>query len=159
MTEVDLLLDFLGRQRAAVLGKCADLSEEAAHRRLLPETSPLMSVAGLVSHLRWVEYNRFERVLCGGPDLAPWTEEDPNREFRVDDVPLDRLVEDYRRQCARSDEIVRSVGLDRDAAVLHPRYGHTTARWIVLHMIEETARHAGHLDIMRELIDGRTGYP
>ncbi|WP_161602730.1 DUF664 domain-containing protein [Thermomonospora catenispora] len=135
------------------------LTEEAAHRRPLPETSPPMTVAGPLSHLRWVEYNRFERVLLGGPDLAPWTEEDPNRDFRVDDVPLDRLVKDYRRQCARSVEIVRSVDPDRRATVLHPRYGSTTARWIVLHMIEGTARHAGHPDIMRELLDGRTGCP
>ncbi|SEG86891.1 Protein of unknown function [Thermomonospora echinospora] len=155
--ELGLLLGFLNAQRSAVAAKCDGLGEETAHRPLLP-TSPLMTVAGLVSHLRWVEQSWFEHILLGEPELGPWTDEDPDREFRVDGVPLPRLLADYRRQCARSDEIVTSVGLDAAAAV--ERHGaHPTARWIVLHMIEETARHAGHLDIVRELLDGRTGYP
>jgi hypothetical protein len=153
--ELGLLLGFLNVQRSAVAGRCDGLEEELAHRAPLP-TSPLMTMAGLVGHLRWTEHFWFEHILLGEPDRSPSTDEDPDRDFKVGDTPLPRLLEEYRRQCARSDEIVTLLGLDAAAAV-ERRGAHQTARWIVLHMIEETARHAGHLDILRELLDGRTG--
>jgi hypothetical protein len=73
-------------------------------------------------------------------------------------VPLSRLLDEYSQQFAVSDEIAATYSLD--AVVRHPDFPSAAAslRWILLYMIEETARHAGHLDAMRELLDGTKGY-
>jgi hypothetical protein len=72
--------------------------------------------------------------------------------------PLPQLLDEYGRQCAVSDEIVRPHSLDDVGR--HPDFPSASAslRWILFHMIEETARHAGHMDAMRELLDGTRGY-
>jgi uncharacterized damage-inducible protein DinB len=149
---LDAWLDW---HRATVLMKCEGLSDELAHRQLLP-TSPLMTVAGLVSHLHWVERSWFEHVMLGRPDDGPWTKEDPDKEFRVDDVPLARLLAEYEEQCTRAREIAVSLSLDAEAKT-ERRRGRVTLRWVLCHMIEETARHNGHIDILREMLDGVTG--
>jgi uncharacterized damage-inducible protein DinB len=154
--ERTLLTAFLDWHRATVRVKCEGLSEADAHRPVLP-SSPLMTVAGLVSHLYWVERDWFERHFLGGPDGGPWTAEDPDAEMRVDGVPLARLLEEYDAQCARSREIVAGHDLDAVEKDGSTRGGPVSLRWIVVHMIEETARHNGHLDAMRELLDGVTG--
>lgn len=154
--ERTMLVGFLQWQRDAIARKCEGLGEELAHRATLP-TSPLMSVAGLVSHLRWVEHSWFETIMLGEPDRGPWTDDDPDEEFKVDDVPLARLLEEYRRQAARSDEIVASLGLDARTVNERRAGGHPSVRWVLIHMIEETARHAGHIDVIREHLDGTTG--
>src|SRR3712207_1460598 len=81
------LVGWLDLQRAIVHWKCEGLSDEDAHRALLP-TSPLVTVAGLVSHLRWVEHGWFESAFLGQPDASPSTDDDEDAEWRVDDVPL-----------------------------------------------------------------------
>ena len=68
--------------RDTVHVKCAGLSEEEAHRAPLPG-SPLMTIAGVVSHLRWVEYYWFDVILQAKSDEAPWTDDDPDREMRI----------------------------------------------------------------------------
>ena len=153
--ERTMLNAWLDWHRATVFLKCEGLSDELAHRPLIP-SSPLMTVAGLVSHLRWVEQSWFEYDILGGPDLAPWTKEDPDKEFKVSGVPLAQLLEEYERQCARSTEIAASLDLDAESAIESKR-GRVTLRWLLLHMIEETARHNGHLDLLREMLDGTTG--
>ena len=153
--ERTLLTTWLDYHRTTVARKCEGLSEDLAHRPLLP-TSPLMTVAGLVSHLRWVEHAWFEHRLAGAPDRGPWTDDDPDKEFKVDDVPLDQLLREYEEQCVISRKIAESVSLDAEAAIATPR-GRVTLRWVLGHMIEETARHNGHLDVIRELLDGTTG--
>ncbi len=147
-------------QRALVRMKCRGLSEVDAHRAVLP-SSPLMTVAGVVSHLRWVEYSWFHLDLLGEPDRGqtPWIDDDdPDAEMRVDGVPLAHLLDAYDEECARSREIVAGHSLDdREKG---PKGGEDpkSVRWILIHMIEETARHLGHLDAIRELLDGETGY-
>jgi uncharacterized damage-inducible protein DinB len=153
--ERTMLIAWLDSQRATVFVKCEGLAEDLAHLSPLA-SSPLMTIAGLVSHLYWVERSWFEHVLLGGPDDGPWTDEDPDKEFRADGVPLARLLADYERQCARNNEIAASLSLDAEAKV-ERRRGRVTLRWLLLHMIEETARHNGHLDILREMLDGVTG--
>ncbi|REE99135.1 DinB family protein [Thermomonospora umbrina] len=155
--EQTVLVGFLNVQRAVVVTKCGGLDEALAHRAVLP-TSPLMTVAGVLGHLRWVEHSWFEHVMLGEADRGPWTDDDRDRDFKVAGTPLAVLLDDYRHQCTRSDEIVASLGMDA-ASVNEKRGDHPTTRWVVAHMIEETARHAGHLDILREILDGRTGYP
>ncbi|MFD0429065.1 DinB family protein [Streptomyces zhihengii] len=145
-------------QREIVHFKCEGLAEEDAHRAVLP-SSPLMTVAGIVSHLRWTEQTWFEVLFLGRPAEGPQFSEDPeDLDMRVEGVPLARLLDDYREQCAISDEIIAAHDLDEVGR--HPDFRSAAAslRWMVIHMIEETARHAGHLDAVRELLDGETGY-
>jgi len=116
-----------------------------------------MTPAGLVNHLRWVEYSWFQVVLLGEQDHGPWTEEDPDREMRIAvEVPIAQLLDEYEEQCARYRDLVAS--LDLDSPSKRPVSGRpVTLRWILFHLVEETARHNGHLDILRELADGVTG--
>ncbi|NRQ31475.1 DinB family protein [Nonomuraea sp. NN258] len=153
------LTGWLDLQRSFVRMKCEGLSEEDAHRGLLP-TSPLMTVAGVVAHLRWVEYSWFHLSLLGVPDTGqtPWTEDGhPDAEMFVADVPLARLLDEYDAECARSNAAITGLSLDTVESGA-PEGKAASLRYILCHMIEETARHVGHLDILRELLDGATGY-
>lgn len=152
------LMGWLDLQRALVPWKCEGLSEENAHRRLLP-SSPLMTVAGIVLRLRWAEQTWFEVLLLGEPADGPQFADDPiDADMIADGIPLTRLVDDYLRQCERSNEIIAGQSLDQVGR--HPDFqsSHASLRWMLIHMIEETARHVGHLDILREQLDGTTGY-
>ena len=152
------LVGWLGLQRALVHYKCQGLSERDAHRALLP-TSPVMTVAGLVSHLRWVEHCWFEVLFLDRPaGDNPQFGAVEDVDFQVADAPLSQLLEEYAHQCAVSDDIV--AGSSLDAPAQNPDYGagSLTLRWILLHMIEEVARHVGHLDVLREQLDGVRGY-
>lgn len=151
------LTAMLGYVRATVRAKCAGLSDELARRAPL-STSPLTSISGLVSHLRWVEYSWFETVYLGKPDEGPWTEEEPDREmtYRLDE-PLSTLLDEYEAQAARYDTLISESELDSTAQKPISQGRHVTLRWIILHLIEETARHNGHIDILREQADGVTG--
>lgn len=154
------LVGWLDLQRSFVRMKCKDLSEEDAHRKVLP-TSPLMTVAGIVAHLRWVEYSWFHLDLLGIPetDQTPWTKSDhPDAEMVVDDIPLAQLLDEYDEECARSNAIVAKHSLDDMERGPHNLDHPGSVRHILCHMIEETARHLGHLDIIRELLDGHTSY-
>ncbi|MGA5129760.1 DinB family protein [Streptomyces olivoreticuli] len=152
------LLAWLDMQRALIHYKCEGLSGEDAHRVVIP-TSPLMTAAGLVSHMRWVEHCWFEVMLMGRPAVGPQFDESvEDADMRVEGVPLEQLLQEYQQQCAVSDEIIAAHELDDAGRQKDFRAGAATLRWILLHMIEETGRHAGHLDIVRELLDGRKGY-
>jgi hypothetical protein len=155
------LTGWLDLQRSFVRMKCVGLGEEDAHRKLLP-TSPLMTVAGLVSHLRWNEYAWFQLNLIGVPDTGqtPWTEGGhPDAEMLVDDVPLNQLLDEYDAECRRSNETIAGLELDVVEQGPYAAKGEAASlRYVLCHMIEETARHVGHLDILREILDGRTGY-
>ena len=156
--ERTLLMGWYDLQRSLVGWKCEGLSDADAHRSLL-STSPLMTVAGIVSHLRWAEQTWFEVLFLGGADDGPQFSEDPeDADMRVAGVPLAELVVDYTAQCDRSNEIIAAHSLD--AVGRHPDYRSAQAslRWMIIHMIEETARHVGHLDIIREQLDGTIGY-
>lgn len=147
------IMGFLHFFRETIRWKATGLSEQDAHRPVLP--SPLMTAAGLVSHLRWVEAYWFRVVLDGRPDEAPYTDEDPDAEFKVDDRPLAELLDEYDAECSRSDAIAAARQLDDDVPFRKTR--RVNLRWVLLHMVEETGRHAGHLDVIRELLDGLTG--
>ncbi|EFL26503.1 conserved hypothetical protein [Streptomyces himastatinicus ATCC 53653] len=152
------LVGWLDMQRSIVHWKCEGLAPEDAHRAVLPG-SPLMTMAGVVSHMRWVEHLWFEVVLRGGPKEGPRFEEGvEDADMRVAGIPLDRLLAEYEQQCAVSDAIIADHALDDVARRMGPSEAAPSLRWILFHMIEETARHAGHMDAMRELIDGGRGY-
>lgn len=155
------LIGWLDLQRSFVRMKCAGLSEEDAHRKVVP-TSPLMTPAGLVAHLRWNEYSWFQLNVMGVPDTGqtPWTEDGhPDAEMLVDDIPLAQLLDEYDAECARSNETIADLSLDTVEQGPYVDKGEAASlRYVLCHMIEETARHVGHLDIIRELLDGSKGY-
>ena len=156
--ERTVLTTFLDYARDTVHAKCAGLSDADACRAPLPG-SPLMTISGLVSHLRWVESSWIEAKMLGGVIDAPWTDEDPDREFRIAvRVPLSQLLAEYRAACARHLDLVASLDLDTPSrGALGWRTEPVTLRWILFHLTEETARHNGHIDILRELADGTRG--
>ncbi|TDW17863.1 DinB family protein [Kribbella kalugense] len=159
--EREQLTGWLDLQRSFVRMKCQGLTEEDAHRKVLP-SSPLMSIASLVAHLRWNEWSWFQLNLMGVPDTgqSPWTEGGhPDAEMFVDDIPLAQLLDEYDAECERSNETIAPLDLDVVEQGQYAAKGEAASlRYILCHMIEETARHVGHMDIIRELVDGKTGY-
>ncbi|MEU9453851.1 DinB family protein [Streptomyces sp. NPDC048277] len=155
--EYTQLTTFLDYARDTARAKCEGVPAEDARRAPLPD-SPLMTLSGLINHLRWVEYYWFQVVFLGEEDEAPWTDEDPDREMRIAlGLPLEQLLAEYAEQSARYRELVASADLDTTAKTAVRDGRHPDLRWILLHLIEETSRHNGHLDIVRELLDGSTG--
>ena len=151
------LLAMLQYTRDTAAEKCRGLSDGQAAETPLPG-SPLMSLGGVVNHLRWVEHSWVENRFVDGPDLGPWTEESPDQEY-LDGatLPLAEVLAAYVDQAARTDAIIAAHDLDDRSAVPLRSGEHQTLRWVVLHLIEENARHNGHLDIMREIVDGTVG--
>ncbi|MGW2208730.1 DinB family protein [Streptomyces sp. NPDC001781] len=154
------LTTFLDYARDTARAKCEGVSAEDARRAPLPG-SPAMTLCGLISHLRWVEHHWFEVMFLGedpaGP-LAEATDEDPDPEMRTAvDTPLARLLADYESQSARHRRLVSGHDLEATAERPISDGRRVDLRWILLHLIEETSRHNGHLDVVRELLDGRTG--
>ena len=150
------LIGWLDLQRKLVRQKLEGLRAEDEHRAVLPE-SPMMTPAGLVSHLRWNEHVWFNVIFLAesSADNPTFQKEPKDAAWIADGVPLARLLDEFEAQCAQSNEIVAAhslddVGKQSDFA--------PSLRWIVIHTVEETARHVGHLDTMRELLDGQKGY-
>lgn len=144
---------FLDDYRDIVVRKVSGLSDADARRRLVTSQT---TVGGLVKHLRWVEYGWFDQLLQERVDDNRRKHE---RSWEFEFLPeesLDTLIAEYRAQCEQSRRIAARFPLDH--TVPHVRLGQLSLRWIYVHMIEETARHAGHLDILRELLDGATGF-
>lgn len=139
--------------------KLEGLAEADEHRAVLT-TSPLMTPAGLVSHMRWTEHCWFNVLFLGESyEGNPQFQEEPDdADMMVDGVPLAQLLDEFEAQCRESNEIVAAHSLDDVGK--HPEFGsaQATLRWMLIHMVEETARHVGHLDTMRELLDGQKGY-
>ncbi|WP_053716315.1 DinB family protein [Saccharothrix sp. NRRL B-16348] len=148
------LSTFLNAQRGVVLAILDGLDAEALTKAVLPSGwTPL----ALVEHLGYSERHWFQEMLHGHADPLPWPE-DPEP-FTTPRGPAE-VFAFYRDQCERSNAILAATPLDTRPVARHPdALGDETTdlRRIVLHMIEETARHAGHLDVVRELLDGRTG--
>lgn len=148
--ELETALAFLSFARHCVLKKADGLSDEQL-RRVLVESGT--SILGLVQHLTEAERYWFGYHLVG----AAW---DVEREHGMV-VPADRaaadVLRDYRTAIEDSDRAIRTVG-DPDARFAIPVDGNRhTLRWVIAHMTSETARHAGHADILREQLDGTTG--
>ena len=154
-TERDMLEAFLDHYRAIILRKLGGLSLEDATRRLVPSDSTLL---GIVKHLGYVERNWFQMRLDGQDLPVPWTDEDPDADFRIEPgEDVESVAAWYQDQCARSRELSHAAASLDQVARAAGRRGTANLRWILVHMIEETARHAGHVDVARELIDGTTG--
>lgn len=155
--ERSTLLAMLQYTRDTAAEKCRGLDAVGASATPLPG-SPLMSIGGVVNHLRWVEHSWIENRFVDGPDLGPWTDESPDQEF-LDGatLPLAEVLEGYVEQARRTDALLEGLDLDDRSASPLSTGERPTLRWVLLHLIEENARHNGHLDVLRELHDGVTG--
>ncbi|MEX2274780.1 MAG: DinB family protein [Actinomycetota bacterium] len=152
-SELELLTQFLDFHRATALWKCDGVSDADLMRTTVPSGTTML---GLVKHLAWVERYWFREVFRDEQAIPfPYSEADPDAELRIEPGETGTAIFAlYREACRESDEAIAGASCDEAAAgggkpVL--------LRWILIHMIEETARHNGHLDILREQIDGATG--
>lgn len=143
--ERELLLSWLAWLRGAVLRKIDGLSDTDARWR--PD-GKLISLLGIVNHLTHVEWRWIDGAMQGLETDRQETEFSPGAELTVRSA-----VAAYASRAAATDSYVRSVPLTR----LTRNPDGTDLRWVVLHLINETARHAGHADATRELLDGVTG--
>lgn len=161
--ERDRLQHFLDQQRNAVLAIVEGLDESQLRMPVLPSGwTPI----GLVLHLAGAEAMWFQGVVLGVRPQITWDDGlddppyDPAAPF-VTEHATGAVIEQYRRQSDISNEILQSRDLDAALLGEHgldwPGEPITDVRWVALHMLEETARHAGHLDAARELLDGVTG--
>ena len=149
--EKAMLSAFLDRYRETIIWKLEGLSREQASRRLVPSETTLIGVA---KHLAYVERGWFQGDFAGEPITFPWKEGEAETDFLVQPTDtIEGIVALYRGEIAKSRAIVARSSLDD---LSHEDDPHSL-RWIMIHMIEETARHAGHADILRELTDGAIG--
>jgi hypothetical protein len=157
--EREMLGQYLDYQRATVLAKADGLTAGQLAR---PHPPSSLTLAGLLYHLALNEESWMEVHFAGRPERAPWTgvdwDADPDWEFRTAaTLDPDQVRERYREACERSRQVAAAAAsLDQLSA--DDRDGQRfTLRWVLLHLLEETARHAGHADLIREAIDGQTG--
>ncbi|NIK56747.1 DinB family protein [Kribbella shirazensis] len=153
--ERDALTQQLDFHRATLLRKLEGLDGERLRR---PMTASGLSLLGLVKHLAETEHGWFLRIYAGlpEPDLFP-ADGDPDADFRVGPgETTETVVGQYLRTCERARAVVAAGALDD--VVTTPSGAEANLRSILVHMIQETARHNGHADIIREAIDGTTGH-
>lgn len=163
--EAGTLLGFLDYQRATLEWKCRGLNDQQLRIARPPST---LSLGGIMKHMAYVEDYWFTEVVAGHPTPEPWASAD----FRADpDWELTSAAADvgsdikslWMERVDRSKAVVQ-VELEDDPAVAlaatHSAWGgrgHVSLRWVLVHMIEEYARHNGHADLLRESIDGEIG--
>ncbi|MGH9211351.1 MAG: DinB family protein [Acidimicrobiales bacterium] len=158
--ELTLLTQFLEYQRAVLARKAQGLTAEQLAVTLGRSE---LTIGGLLKHGALVEDRWFQERLAGRDIPEPWAsvdwDADPDWEFHTATAdPPEELSRLYDVACERSRAVTDEVR-DLDAMSRKPnrRGEHYSLRWILIHMIEETARHAGHADLLRESIDGATG--
>ena len=148
-SEREMLNAWLDYHRATLLQKISGVGEEGARRRTVPPST--LSLLSLVKHLAYVERWWFQVVFEGQAEL-----DFPEDDFQLEpEDTVENTVAFYRDEVEKSRQIVAKASYD-DLSRLPDRPG-VSLRWIVSHMIEETARHNGHADLLREAIDGVTG--
>jgi uncharacterized damage-inducible protein DinB len=147
------ILGYLQRQRDLVAWKMRDATDETLGSVSMPSG---LNLHGIVRHLTNVERSWIREFFGGQTGLAfDATEEDPDGDFRHDGTPMADLLAAYAEETGRCDEVVASAStLDATATDDDGTY---SLRWILLHLIEETGRHLGHVDLLRERADGAVG--
>lgn len=155
--EVGTLLDYLERYRMTFEMKCDGLTPAQLATRSVPPST--MSLLGLLRHLARIEHHWFRRTLEGQDHLPVlyWTPEQPDLDFDeavATEACVGEAWESWRREAAHAREVyARYDDLGETFVPGEP----WTVRGVVVHLIEEYARHCGHADLLRECVDGRTG--
>ena len=158
--ERTMLIEFLEFHRATFRSKVVGLTTEQAKAQHPPTT---LTLARLTKHLAYVETTWWHRV-SGDPKPDPWSSapflDDPDWDLHsADDDEIATLIDLYDEAVHRGRQTLDSLAtLDHESALPNRVAGDTfTVRWVLLHLIEETARHNGHADLLREAIDGSVG--
>ena len=152
--EYEMLTAFLDYHRDTLLYKLQDLSEEQLASK---PTSSSLTLLGLVKHVAYVELWWFEAVFTEREVEFPDDSENPDIEMVIQPNETSQdVIKLYKEQIARSQQITADAANLEERAKL-PKHEHRNLRWILLHMLEENARHNGHADFLREAIDGRKG--
>lgn len=144
--EIELHLRWLAFLRGAVLRKVSGITDEQARWRPDGKLLPLL---GLVNHLTHVEWRWIDGAMLGRPTGKDEQEYSPGPELTIE-----AAIRAYRERAAATDAAVRQLG---DPGVPVQARDGTDLRFVLIHLINETARHAGHADAVRELLDGTTG--
>ena len=157
--ELATIREYLSNYRLTLRMKCESLSPEQLATRSVPPST--LSLLGLVRHMARVEHNWFQRSLQGHREVPRlfWAPDDDDLDFNgavADLAVVEEAFAAWEAQIAAADEWLDGK-IDPAAMVLTPRGEQTSVRDILIHMIEEYARHCGHADLLRERIDGRTG--
>ena len=149
---LDGWLDF---HRATLAAKCAGLTPDQLRTPTTPPSE--LTLLGLVRHLAEVERGWFRRGVAQEADAAPiWVTDDEDAEFHVEGAEADLAFRVWEEEIARARAIVAAAP-DLDVTFESHR-GPVSLRWVMVHMVEEYARHNGHADLLREAVDGSTGY-
>ncbi|MEU2157043.1 DinB family protein [Streptomyces sp. NPDC019396] len=156
--ERDMLEGWLDFHRETLAQKCAGLDDKQLRDLSAPPSE--LTLLGLVRHMAEVERHWFRRILMN-EDIAPlyYGEEDPDGDFHVTaDDTWERAHGDWEAEIARARELTAPLSLDERTQGTNSAGEPFNLRWIYVHMIEEYARHNGHADLLRERIDGATGF-
>jgi hypothetical protein len=148
----------LDHYRATATAALVEVEWTDASRRLLAATD--LTIAGIVKHLAWAEDRWFQGRLLGAAMPPPWNApgaDDPDQAMRLDlGDSVEGIVELYSSACERSrSALAQTESLSQVAAVSSFGRGPVNLRWILVHMIDETARHTGHLDLLRDCLRSR----
>ena len=143
----------LDRHRDAILWKLEGLGDDDLRRQMTPSGTSLL---GLVKHVAAVEYGWFCDTFGRETEPLPFDDDDPDADFRIrPDETTEEVLAFYARARAAADQTIDELEVESTGTAW---FGEAvTLRWVLIHMVEETARHAGHADIIRELIDGMAG--
>jgi uncharacterized damage-inducible protein DinB len=157
--ERSILIGFLEYHRTTLLWKCEGLTPAQLTQRAVPSSG--LSLLGLLRHLAEVERGWFQLRVAGIVEPSLYCEQDNDGDFHVsadaDAADVAAAIATFHAQVARSDEILAGIA-DLDQTFRHERTGEEMSiRWLLVHMVEEYARHNGHADLLREAIDGVTG--
>lgn len=155
-TEAEVVWSMVDHYRATLLVKCEGLEVVDLARRAVPPSN--LSLLGLLRHSTQVEHYWFERVFLGRdvPSLYS-TPEDRDAEFNdLTSEPAETSVARFVAQCEVSREVARTHDLE-ELSELARVDGRVSLRYIAVHMVDEYARHCGHADLLREVIDGAVG--
>ena len=149
---VGAFVDFL---RESILWKASDLSHEQLTWAYEPSS---MSLLGMIKHLAYVERFWFQEFLAGESVEYPWTKEDPDADWRIEaNEDADSIRALYWGEIEKSRAIAAAMTWDEPGKGAKGDRVGLTLGWVLTHMVEETARHVGHADLIREKLDGATG--
>jgi len=160
--EREALLGYLDQQRYVVRIAAYGLNDDQASATPAPSA---LSIGGIIKHLSAVERSWMDTVMQRHKSFNSADDYQENFRFGADDT-LQSILDDYSQAASETRRIVDSipdlgqaVPIPKDVPWFPKDHDAWSVRWVLLHLIEETARHAGHADIIREAVDGATGFP